>query len=898
MWNSSPSVWRPIHRSVIRKIALSTALTLMVIASPAMAATHVWKTGASGNWSSAANWSSGGVPTSGESGGTIVQLPANSSTTMDISNLVVDEIEFLGSGSSVAGSTALGIDGANLQVNVDDLTGGNTISSPISITGFVPIEASVAAGQLTISGTISGSAGLVKVGGGTLALTGSTSNTYSGGTSILAGVVTLNQSVGVTLPGNVTIGSGIGPTGSATLRELQSADLASTANVTVNSDGVLDLNGHMDHINQLTIGGGSVTMGSGALTLGGSLSMTGGTISGATNSILRLGADVAATSAASGEAAINAPIMLDGPRTFTVSSGPQSPELTINGVVSDGSASSSLTKAGAGTLALIGPTANTYSGGTAVQAGVLTLNQTNGVTIPGALTIGTGSGAPGSATVREMQSSDLSTTSTVTVNSDGMLDLNGYVDQIASLDVAGGTVKLASSASQLYILANGALSMTGGSIAGPSGHLVLQTGVVNATSSPQGPATISANLDLAGTVAGTLDPTFTVTAGSPPELVLNGIVEERSGSHGLVKAGAGTLRSTANDTYTGTTTVSAGTFDADGEQNAPFSVASGATLTGTGVIGPLVVAGTLTPEVGLRVASLAFTAGGALNFDIPSTDPSSTPTITSAGPVTIDAAAVLKVVVAAGLKVASGTRFPVITNTGGTATTGIFTGGPFTTPDGVPLVPGYTGGTGNDMFLTAQNVAPVAKAITPSAMSVHVGQAVSFSISASDANRDALTRSWAFGDGTAGTGASTSHTYATPGTYTVVATVSDGTAQSHASVKITVTSAAGATSTTAFGARLRLTGPATCVRRGAHFAVSLTIASATGAPLTTRLTSVLFALGHQTIRVRHAQYRGRLMMPASAKRGASVKVRATASLRERTGRRRTAGLSLAFRSCR
>jgi hypothetical protein len=131
-----------------------------------------------------------------------------------------------------------------------------------------------------------------------------------------------------------------------------------------------------------------------------------------------------------------------------------------------------------------------------------------------------------------------------------------------------------------------------------------------------------------------------------------------------------------------------------------------------------------------------------------------------------------------------------------------------------------------------------------------------------------------------------------------VATVSDGTAQSHASTQITVTSAAGATSTTAYGARLRLTGPTACVQRSAHFVVSLTIASATSAPFTTRLTSVLFGLAHQAIWVRHAQYRGRLTMPASTKAGASVRVRATASLRLRTGQRRAARLSLSVRSCR
>jgi hypothetical protein len=80
--------------------------------------------------------------------------------------------------------------------------------------------------------------------------------------------------------------------------------------------------------------------------------------------------------------------------------------------------------------------------------------------------------------------------------------------------------------------------------------------------------------------------------------------------------------------------------------------------------------------------------------------------------------------------------------------------------------------------------------------------------------------------------------------------------------------------------------------------VSLTIASGTKAPLTTHLTSVLFALGHQAMTARHPQYRGRLTMPASTKPGASVKVRATASLRLRTGQRRTARLSLALRSCR
>ena len=53
------------------------------------------------------------------------------------------------------------------------------------------------------------------------------------------------------------------------------------------------------------------------------------------------------------------------------------------------------------------------------------------------------------------------------------------------------------------------------------------------------------------------------------------------------------------------------------------------------------------------------------------------------------------------------------------------------------------------------------------------GQAVSFTSSVSDAEGDAVTRTWQFGDGATASGASPKHAYGDPGTYSVVLTTRD-----------------------------------------------------------------------------------------------------------------------------
>lgn len=74
----------------------------------------------------------------------------------------------------------------------------------------------------------------------------------------------------------------------------------------------------------------------------------------------------------------------------------------------------------------------------------------------------------------------------------------------------------------------------------------------------------------------------------------------------------------------------------------------------------------------------------------------------------------------------------------------------------------------NEYRRTAPVLTPVSLPATGTA-----GKAVAFAVKAKDADGDAISVKWGFGDGTTATGASTSHVFAKPGTYNVLATVKD-----------------------------------------------------------------------------------------------------------------------------
>ena len=119
--------------------------------------------------------------------------------------------------------------------------------------------------------------------------------------------------------------------------------------------------------------------------------------------------------------------------------------LTIPAVISG---TQSIAKGGAGTLLFNSTAANTYTGTTTVNAGTLLLNDSGGVAVPGALTIGDfvgGTGVVKADVVRFLRNNQIPQNVLVTVNNSGLLDLNGFSNTIGvglpnALSLVGGSV--------------------------------------------------------------------------------------------------------------------------------------------------------------------------------------------------------------------------------------------------------------------------------------------------------------------------------------------------------------------------------------------------------------------------------------------------------------------------
>jgi autotransporter-associated beta strand protein len=588
-------------------------------------ATHIW-TGAGGNalWSNAANWS-GGKPTSNEPDWTTVQFGTNTTSTCDISGLVVDVITFTGGGNTINGSTALRIDGDNAPVNVVSTAGNNKFAAtlPVIFSVFTPFI-NVPAGTLTIAGNCSGTPGFRKLGAGTLTLTGT--NTYGGATEVASGTLALNSNgLNAAIPGAVTVGLGTGTAGSAVLSLIQPGEIADTAKVTVAADGLFQMNGFPEVIGGLSIHDGKVDLGAGGLQVAGpAIDMIGGSIVGTAGSAQLLdGLVVTATSSPlTGSAIIEPDIFFDNaPLSFVVNAGPTQPELTLKGALHDGSNTNEVIKSGTGEMLLNNATAtpNAYTGPTQVQQGTLTVNSNTASAVPGPLEVGTGVSpiVPGSAVVRLERAEQIADTAGVTVYRDGVLDLNGSQESVNKLNVAGGTVNLANGT--LTVLDHAGLAMFGGTIAATGNAVLEVNGTVTVNGSLDGVkgATIAPAISLKSTL------TLVVNEGVVgPELTLSGPVSGTSPGYGLIQSGGGTLVMTGANTYAGVTQISGATLEVDGTQGpGEVDVQVGSVLSGSGVVGPIVAVADTNVVVApgaaaapgiLRVSGNATLAGATL----------------------------------------------------------------------------------------------------------------------------------------------------------------------------------------------------------------------------------------------------------------------------------------------
>src|SRR5262249_6839634 len=182
-----------------------------------------------------------------------------------------------------------------------------------------------------------------------------------------------------------------------------------------------------------------------------------------------------------------------------------------------------LTTDGPGGLRLAGTTANTHSGVTTLNAGLLVLTKPSGVTaIPADLDIVAGTVDFG-ASIFVPASDQIADTATVTVRGQGVLDLDGNSDRIHALVLFNGSD---------VTTANGILSLDGD---------ITHNFVTGNTSS----AVISGRLNLVGT--GSQRITVADTTLQPEDLVISAVI----GGAGFQKFGPGRLQLTHANTFNG-----------------------------------------------------------------------------------------------------------------------------------------------------------------------------------------------------------------------------------------------------------------------------------------------------------------------------------------------------------
>jgi autotransporter-associated beta strand protein len=295
-----------------------------------------------------------------------------------------------------------------------------------------------------------------------------------------------------------------------------------------------------------------------------------------------------------------------GTATLTVGGDNTSPA-AYAGVISGTGA---LIKSGSGTLNLSG--SNTFSGGTTVNGGTLQLSTGGSVgAIRGTVTVNAG------ATL---------------LTSAGDAFGFGTGTKVNTLNIVGGTVT--HNATGNATLCSAVINLTGGTLqATGSGNFdFFNNGTGNTAVNSLASGTSSTIAGKVNLRQGDNDPTgtvFTVADGTAAnDLVVsatlaNGTYEGANSA--IQKSGTGVMVLTATNTYSGPTTVNAGTLLVNGSlQNTSLTtVATGATLGGTGTIASAVnVSGVIAPGAGiaaLATGSLSLLNGARYAYDLNTT---------------------------------------------------------------------------------------------------------------------------------------------------------------------------------------------------------------------------------------------------------------------------------------
>ena len=527
-------------------------------------------------------------------------------TTISAGTLLLGHANGAGTAGAVTVSPGATFNTATFGFDLARLAGGGTATG----SGVFSYNS---ASDKPLATVLAGSASLSKSGTSTLTLSGG--NSYTGGTTISAGTLTLGNASGAGTAGAVTVASGA--TFNTATFGFDLARLAGSGAAT--GTGVFSYNSASDKpLATVLTGSGSLSKsGAGTLALSGNNTYTGATtISGGTLQIL----DGTTGSFASSGITDNASLVFN-----------RSADLAYNGVIGG---SGALAKLGAGKLTLTG--ANTYTGPTTISAGTLALG-TVGATGPTGPD-DPGPGSPGS-------SGQLSDTTALIVASGATFDLNGLSTGVGSLAGAGnvalGAGALTVGGSNTSTVFSGAISGSGSLAKTGSGTLTLSGAstydgftqvsagtlqFVQAAARAPGSLTVESGAAAVFNVGGpgeftSLDSVAAQTFAAGSSLGVDttnaagGAFTSSTaftGAFSLVKLGPGTLTLTGSNTYTGATTISAGTL----QFAATTALGPGALTAASGATAAFNVGG---PDEFTSLASIVsattFAAGSRLGVD-------------------------------------------------------------------------------------------------------------------------------------------------------------------------------------------------------------------------------------------------------------------------------------------